>query len=473
MKHRILLVDDDELLTGSLQPVLEHSGYDVSVCSQGGLALQTVQTVHPDIILLDIYLGDANGIDILQAMKNADSTIPVIMITAYSDVKLAVEAMKRGAEDFIVKPIDLDQLDLIMKKALRTVSLQREVRRLKTELDGQLQTKEIIGKSKTLQETLRLAERLAHSEDTTVLIEGESGVGKELLARFIHRSSLRSEGPFISVNCGAIPKDLAESEFFGYEKGAFTGATERMKQGKFELAIGGIIFLDEISELALDMQVKLLRVLQDKKFYRLGGSKEIVANARVIAATNRELWKEVERGAFREDLYYRLNVASFKIPPLRERREDVILLVNAFIEEFNIKFNRHVHGINRDALDMLERHFWKGNVRELRNVIERVVLVEADNVIQPHHFSFIRHESGHSTNGSSLGGDDFVLEIPATGISMSKIMKTLILKTLEITGGNQVKAAKILGLTRSKLRYRMEQMGIQTQPKSFIAGEKN
>ncbi len=471
MKHRILLVDDDELLTGSLQPVLEHSGYEVSVCSQGALALQTVHTSHPDIILLDIYLGDENGITILQTIKSVDATLPVIMMTAYSDVRLAVEAMKLGAEDFIVKPIDLDQLELIMKKALRTVSLQREVRRLKNELDTEVQSKEIIGKSKGLIDTLRLAERLAHSEDTTVLIEGESGVGKELFARFIHRASVRSEGAFISVNCGAIPKELAESEFFGYEKGAFTGATERMKQGKFELAHGGIIFLDEISELTLDMQVKLLRVLQDKKFYRLGGSKEITVDARIIAATNRELWKEVERGAFREDLYYRLNVASFRIPPLRERREDIILLVNAFIEEFNRKFNRHVHGINREAMDTLEHHAWKGNVRELRNVIERVVLVEADNVIQPHHLASLRRETRGTDVPANLGDGEFRLDIPSSGISMTKIMKALILKTLEITGGNQVQAAKILGLTRSKLRYRMEQMGIQTQPKSFSVTE--
>ncbi len=471
MNYRVLVVDDDQLLTTSLESVLRHCGYDVSVCSQGTKALAMVSDVHPDVVLLDIYLGDTNGIEILQSIKSTDATLPVIMITAYSDVKLAVEAMKLGAEDFIVKPLDIDQLELILSKALRTVHLQREVNRLKDEIDDQIHPKEIIGNSTAILSTIKLAERFAQSEDTTVLIEGESGVGKELFARFIHRASLRAGGPFVSVNCGAIPRELAESEFFGYEKGAFTGATERMKQGKFELAHGGIIFLDEIGDLSLDMQVKLLHILQDKKFYRLGGSKEIAVDTRVIAATNRDLWKEAERGAFREDLFYRLNVAAFVIPPLRERREDIVLLVNNFIEEFNRKFNRHVHGITREAMEMIEKNPWKGNVRELRNVLERVVLVEAENVIQPNHLQFLRHDEPASSEKVSINNKEFVLNIPQMGISMSKVMKALILKTLEITGGNQVQASKILGLTRSKLRYRMEQLGIQTQPKTFTAQE--
>ncbi|MGD0339813.1 MAG: sigma-54 dependent transcriptional regulator [Bacteroidota bacterium] len=471
MKYRVLIVDDDQLLTASLESVLKHCGYDVSVCSHGTKALPMINDVQPDVVLLDIYLGDTNGIEILKSIKSNDATLPVVMITAYSDVKLAVEAMKLGSEDFVVKPLDIDQLEVILSKALRTVHLQREVNRLKNEIDDQTHSKEIIGSSPAIKSTLKLAERFAQSEDTTVLIEGESGVGKELFARYIHRASLRAEGPFVSVNCGAIPKELAESEFFGYEKGAFTGATERMKQGKFELAHGGIIFLDEISDLSLEMQVKLLRVLQDKKFFRLGGSKEIVVDTRVIAATNRDLWKEVERAAFREDLFYRLNVAAFKIPPLRERREDIVLLVNSFIEEFNKKFSRRVHGITREAMEIIENNPWKGNVRELRNVLERVVLVEADNVIQPQHLRFLRHDESEMTEKTSISNKEFALTIPPTGISMSKVLKALILKTLEITGGNQVKAAKVLGLTRSKLRYRMEQLGIQTQPKTYASNE--
>ena len=468
MKHRILIVDDDHLLTTSLESVLKHCGYDVAICSQGTEAMTMINDIHPDVVLLDIYLGTTNGIDVLKLIKTNDATLPVVMITAYSDVKLAVEAMKLGAEDFVVKPLDIDQLEMILSKALRTVHLQREVERLKNEIEGEGNRNEIIGNSSVIKSMFTLAERFAQSEDTTVLVEGESGVGKELFARYIHRVSLRREGPFISVNCGAIPKELAESEFFGYEKGAFTGATERMKQGKFELAHGGIIFLDEIGDLSLEMQVKLLRVLQDKKYYRLGGSKEIVVDTRVIAATNRDLLKEVERGAFREDLFYRLNVAAFRIPPLRERQEDIVLLVNSFIEEFNRKFNRHVHGISREAMEMLEKNPWKGNVRELRNVLERIVLVEADNVIQPQHLQFLQR--GGSPNAEKVSGSEkeFTLTIPSTGVPMSKVVQALILKTLDITGGNQVQAAKILGLTRSRLRYRMEQLGIQTQPKTYI-----
>jgi two-component system response regulator AtoC len=472
VKQRVLIVDDDHLLTTSLESVLVHCGYHVTVCSQGTAVLTMINDAHPDVVLLDIYLGDTNGIEILKSIKSFDATLPVIMITAYSDVKLAVDAMKLGAEDFVVKPLDIDQLEMILSKALRTVHLQREVSRLKNEIDEQIHPKEIIGNSRAIQSTLKLAERFAQSEDTTVLIEGESGVGKELFARYIHHESLRAGGPFISVNCGAIPKELAESEFFGYEKGAFTGATERTKQGKFELAHGGIIFLDEIGDLSLDMQVKLLRVLQDKKFFRLGGSKEIIVDTRVIAATNRDLWKEVERGAFREDLFYRLNVAAFKVPPLRERREDIVLLVNSYIEEFNKKFNRHVHGITREAMEMIEKNPWKGNVRELRNVLERIVLVEADNVIQPNHLRFLRHGETPSSDKVSIKEKEFLMEIPPSGISMSKVLKALILKTLELTGGNQVQAAKILGLTRSKLRYRMEQFGIQPQPKTYTTNEK-
>jgi two-component system, NtrC family, response regulator AtoC len=471
VKHRVLVVDDDHLLTTSLESVLTHCGYDVSVCSQGTEVMTTINDVQPDVLLLDIYLGDTNGIDVLRMVKAHDTTLPVVMITAYSDVKLAVEAMKLGAEDFVVKPLDIDQLEVILSKALRTVHLQREVKRLKNEIDGEIHCSEIIGSSPAIKSMLTLAERFAQSEDTTVLIEGESGVGKELFARYIHKASLRRDGPFISVNCGAIPKELAESEFFGYEKGAFTGATERMKQGKFELAHGGIIFLDEIGDLSLEMQVKLLRVLQDKKYYRLGGSKEIVVDTRVIAATNCDLWKEVERGSFREDLFYRLNVAAFRIPPLRERPEDIVLLVNNFIEEFNRKFNRHIHGISREAMELLEKNLWKGNVRELRNVLERIVLVEADNVIQPQHLQFLQRGGQPHTENISHTEKEFTLSIPSAGISMSKVVKALILKTLEITGGNQVQAARILGLTRSRLRYRMEQLGIQTQPKTYTTSE--
>ena len=270
----------------------------------------------------------------------------------------------------------------------------------------------------------------------------------------------------MTLNCGAIPKELAESEFFGYEKGAFTGATEKMKQGKFELADGGTILLDEIRELSLDMQVKLLRVLEEKRFYRLGGTKEISVDVRVIAASNKELSREVEEGRFREDLFYRLNVASVRIPPLRNRREDISELSTAFLAEFCRRFNRPVPQISAEALQYLGNLMWKGNVRELRNAMERVVLLNNVPVLTAEHFAFLRAPGNSPTVGSG-GSKTFVLDLPPHGIKMSEVMKDLILKTLDIVGGNQVQAAKVLGLTRSKLRYRMEQLGIRPEQRTY------
>jgi transcriptional regulator with PAS, ATPase and Fis domain len=300
-----------------------------------------------------------------------------------------------------------------------------------------------------------------------VLIEGESGTGKELIARFVHQKSARAEKPFVSINCGAIPKELAESEFFGYEKGAFTGATERMKQGKFELAHGGTILLDEIRELSLDMQVKMLRVLEEKRFYRLGWTKEITVDVRVIAASNRELIREVEAGRFREDLYYRLNVASIRIPPLRNRPEDIAELAAAFLQEFCRRFARPVAVLSPEAVDYLEHLPWKGNVRELRNAIERVVLMNNVQILAPEHFAFLRSAESIPVTPDHFGGRKFILEIPPKGIAMNEVVRELILKTLDIVGGNQVQAAKVLGLTRSKLRYRMEQLGIQPEQRTY------
>jgi transcriptional regulator with PAS, ATPase and Fis domain len=344
--------------------------------------------------------------------------------------------------------------------------MESKLRALQHEVEEQRTRSGIIGNSAKLRLVLETAEKLALGENTTVLLEGESGSGKELIARFIHQNSLRAERPFITLNCGAIPKDLAESEFFGYEKGAFTGATERMKQGKFELADGGTILLDEIGELSLDMQVKLLRVLEEKRFYRLGGIRELVLDVRIIAATNRNLVKEVEAGRFREDLFYRLNVASITVPPLRERKEDIGPLTQAFLQDFCKRFNRSVPAVSPETILQLESQPWKGNVRELRNAIERVLLLNDVQLLRAEHFSFL--SSGTNGKGSAASiGNEFLLEIPSSGIPMNAVLRDLILKTLAITNGNQVRAAKILGVTRSKLRYRMELLGIQPEQRGY------
>ncbi len=375
--------------------------------------------------------------------------------------------MKEGAADFVVKPFDLNHLGVLIEKNLNYASLQTKVKLLEEELEEERPPSGIIGKSQALRWVMETAEKLAHGDNTTVLIEGESGTGKELVARYIHQKSARCEKTFVCINCGAIPKELAESEFFGYEKGAFTGATERMKQGKFELSHGGTILLDEIRELSLDMQVKLLRVLEERRFYRLGGTKEISVDVRVIAASNRDLIKEVEAGRFREDLFYRLNVASIRIPPLRQRPEDIAELTQVFLQEFSRRFVRATPKVSPEVMTLLECLPWKGNVRELRNAIERVVLLNNVPMLMPDHFSFLRPADAPAIGPDQFGGRKFILEIPPKGIVLNEVLRELILKTLDIVAGNQVQAAKVLGLTRSKLRYRMEQLGIQPEQRTY------
>jgi len=381
------------------------------------------------------------------------------MITGFADVQTAVNAIKMGAIDFILKPINIDQLELIINKTLKQVSLQKELQRLKLiTKEGEI-TREMFGNSRAIRSTLDAVEKIAMSEGTTILIEGESGVGKEMIARYIHNISSRRDGPFVAINCGAIPKELAESELFGSEKGAYTGAGEKTRIGKFEVADGGTILLDEIGELSLELQVKLLRVLQDKKFFRLGGTKEIGVNVRIIAATNKDLRQAVSAKTFREDLYYRLNVATIYVPPLRERKEDIPLLATIFIDEFNKAFNKQIKKISPEAIDIMMNYSWPGNVRELRNTIERAVLLINLDELKPEHLNFLEKDKSVKT----LLDDEYVLKIPKQGIKMDQVVRDLIIKTLEISDGNQIQAAKILGISRSKLRYRMEQLKIEVK----------
>jgi DNA-binding NtrC family response regulator len=457
MEPKILIIDDDELVATSLKKVLTKQNYIVQTCLNADEAKDITAEFQPDVILLDIYLTTHNGIDILKILKKSFREIPVIMITGYADVKMAVTSIKSGAFDFLLKPIDIEQLSIVLDKALENVRLKSEVNRLNTILETDELTRDFFGKSSKIQKLLASVEKLAKSSDTTILLEGESGTGKEVFAKYIHQQSPRSSAPFITINCATIPRDLAESELFGHEKGAFTGASQKTKLGKFELANGGTLLLDEIGELSLDMQVKLLRVLQERKFYRLGGEKEISVNVRVLAATNRNLEDEIEKGNFREDLYYRLNVAKILIPPLRERKDDIPYIAYSLLKEFSQKFGKEVNSIDSGAIDLLKNYFWKGNVRELRNVVERVVLLCEEDELKEHHFSNLLD----TKNSDKASDDKFILSIPSSGIKIDVVLKSLILKTLQITNGNQLKAAKILGLSRSKLRYRMEQLGIE------------
>lgn len=467
--YTVLIVEDDPLVNKAIKDALTAKYSRVFAYLNATEALNDINLISPDIILLDIFLGPLNGLEILEQLRNQGYTVPVIIMTATSDIKMAVRAMKLGAEDFIVKPIDLEQLEVAVEKALQNYDLRRQVEILTDKLKEE-QPSEIIGNCEQLKKVLNLAKIVA-ATDSTVLIVGETGTGKELLAKFIHKNSPRAKGPFIAINCGAIPKDLAESEFFGYEKGAYTGATEKFKQGRFELANHGTIFLDEISELSLELQVKLLRVLQEKRYFRLGGTKEISVDVRVIASTNRVLEDLVEQGKFREDLFYRLNVARLELPPLRERGDDIMLLATAFVKEFNKKFGKNVSGFTPEAVNILRNYQWKGNIRELRNVIERVVLLEAEDVITKESLSFLKVTD---TQPPVISSEQFVTElkpgehkliISKSGAPMNNVVRDLIIQTLRLVNGNQIKAAKILGISRAKLRYRIEQLGINISGK--------
>ena len=479
--YTIVVIEDDPLVNTTVKDILSSKYTKVHSFLDAQQAQNELSLIGPDLILLDIFLGHYNGLDILENMRNQGYTMPVIMMTAFSDIKMAVRAMKLGAEDFIVKPLDLEQLEVSVERSLRNYDLRRQVDLLSEQLKEEVPS-EIIGNSDGITKALEMGKIVASAEDTTVLILGESGTGKELLARYIHDNSIRAKGPFVTLNCGAIPRELAENELFGYERGAFTGATEKIKTGKFEQAQRGTILLDEIAELSLELQVKLLRVLQERRFYRLGGSKEISVDVRVIASTNKDLEQLVEEGKFREDLFYRLNVARMTLPPLRERGHDIILLASSFVNNFNKKFGKNIKGFTPEAVDIMKTYGWKGNIRELRNVIERIVLLESEELISKNSLSFLKmsgvsHNSVSSNNTTTaenhppvkpveLKDGEHVLQIAKSGVLMGNVTKDLILQTLEITNGNQIKAAKLLGISRAKLRYRLEQLGISISTKA-------
>lgn len=449
LKHTILVIDDDRLVGEAIVHAL--SGHYASVVHipDPQRALEEFESIAPDVVLLDIYLGKLNGLELLEHLRREGVKVPVIVMTGFGDIKTAIRAMKAGAEDFIAKPVDVEQLDVVIARALQHDAMRRQVEVLENEL-ALYTTSNIIGSSEALRKALEIATIIAKAPDTTALILGESGTGKEVLARFIHHQSARAKGPFVTVNCGAIPRELAESELFGYERGAFTGATEKVRQGRFEQAHRGTILLDEVGELSPEMQVKLLRVLQERRFYRLGGSKEITVDVRVIAATNRDLEKLVEEGKFREDLYYRLNVATIYLPPLRERKEDIPLLAAAFIKEFNAKFGRAVEGFEPQAAELLLQYHWKGNVRELRNVIERVVLLSTGPLITRDQLAFLRMDAPPPAKGvairPSLAPGEYHLALSDRGAPFDSIVRELLAQALALGGGDHIAAARLLNL---------------------------
>jgi DNA-binding NtrC family response regulator len=450
--NKILVVDDEHLIRWSLEQNLKKQGYEVITAGTGEDALQLAREQQPDLVLLDIQLPGISGIEVLEKMKDFDEDIIVIMLTAHGGLETAVNAMRLGAYDYVSKPFNLDELTIIIKKALENSDLKQEVVRLRTETKKSAPN--IIGSSQQTRYLLEVLEKVARSEASTVLVQGESGTGKELVAKWIHYSSSRAEKPFIAINCAAVPATLLESELFGHEKGAFTDA-KATKKGLFELADGGTVFLDEIGDMEMGMQAKLLRFLEDRSFRRIGGARVYTVDVRIISATNKDLQKSIEDKSFRNDLYYRLQVIPIFLTPLRERKEDVIVLAQHFVELYNKDFNKKVQGIAGMAERMLLDYSWPGNVRELKNVIERAIILGNDETLLLEHLPLEIVARASSPGGAPMSA----FRLPPEGIDIEEVEKELIRQALEITEWNQSKAAKKLTLGIDAFRYRMKKFG--------------
>lgn len=457
MKFKILVIDDEPILRESLEVALTSLDHEVITARTGEEGLEFLEKEPPDLILLDHWLPGINGDEVLRKIQERDSEIPVIVMTAQGSIELAVSLMKMGAFDFLVKPFELDQIESLVQKGLERIRLKKEVAWLRIQYQEKFRSGGFIGVSRKMKEILELAEKAAQSSETTILIEGETGTGKELLAEYIHFLSPRSSFPFIPINCGAIPKDLFESELFGYEKGAFTGALEKGKMGKVEAAEKGTLFLDEVGELSPSAQVKVLRVLEEKEYFKVGSIEKRKADVRIIAATNKDLESEIRKGNFRDDLFFRLNVVKLSVPPLRERKEDILPLFRFFIDRFNEQFKKRFIGISREAEENILAYPWPGNVRELRNAIERIVLLEKGDAILGKHLAFLMGKEGEVEEKA-----EFKIHLPPQGIILEEVEKQYILEALKMKKGNKVKAANLLGISRSALLYRMEKYGIKT-----------
>ncbi|MFZ5968465.1 MAG: sigma-54-dependent transcriptional regulator [Bacillota bacterium] len=449
MNKKILIADDEKNMIWAMKKALKDEGYKFITASDGEEAIMLAREEEPDLILLDLRMPKKDGMEALKEIKGFLTKTPVIMITAHGTMESAIEAMKLGAIDYISKPFDIEELKVVIKKALDIGILQEQIEFLTEELNKNT-GKIIIGDSEKIQQVLQIVSRVANS-NATVLITGESGTGKELIANAIHYNSGRKDNPYIKVNCGALPESLLESELFGHEKGAFTGAVAK-KPGRFERAEGGTLFLDEVGELTPPIQVKLLRVLQEKEFERVGGTETIKADVRIVAATNRNLMEMVEKGEFREDLFYRLNVIPVELPSLRERKEDIPKLIDYFAGKYCAEMGRNKISFAQDAMDILVNYPWKGNIRELENVVERIVILNYGELIEkdmlPKEILFYNSEI-----------PSFLL--PEQGIDLEQVEKSLIEQALKRAGGNQTHAAKLLGITRHTLIYRMEKYNMK------------
>jgi two-component system response regulator PilR (NtrC family) len=447
---RILVVDDEQGMRDFLSIMLKKEGYDVVAAENGEHALKAVHAEIYDLVITDVKMPKVDGIEVLRTVKEVSPETVVIVITAFATTDTAVQAMKLGAYDYITKPFKVEEIKLIIQKALEKHHLRKENFLLRREIAARAGFENFVGKSVAMQKVFALIRQVADTK-STVLISGESGTGKELVARAVHYSSARKDKPFVTVNCGALPESLLESELFGYMKGSFTGATSN-KQGLFEAANGGTIFLDEISATTLNLQIKLLRVIQERTFMRVGGTTDIKVDVRIIAASNKDLQAEVAKGTFREDLFYRLNVIPVHLPPLRERKEDITVLVDHFINKFTTT-GKEPKKITGEALNFFMHYRWPGNVRELENTIERLIILASGDTIQVEHMP-------DSLKTSTPCPELIPSDIPDAGLNMEELLenaeRTLLQKALEKAGGVKTEAAKLLGLSFRSFRHRLQ-----------------
>ncbi len=451
MAEKILLVDDDDLIRTVVAERLRRRGYEVSAARSLAEARASLRNSYPDAALLDIRLPDGNGTELLDELT-ADEEVPCVMITAHATIESAVEALKKGAQDYLEKPFSLDRLEATLEATLERTRLRREVRALRRA--GGVRGN-VIGSSPAMREVLNLVDRVAPAETATVLLQGETGSGKGVLARLIHDLSPRADRPFVSVTCSALAESLMESELFGHEKGAFTDA-RTLKRGLVEVAAGGTLFLDEIGELSLGLQSKLLGFIEDHSFRRVGGTNDLNVDVRVITATNRHLEEEVAQGRFRQDLFYRLRVLPIELPPLRHRRSDIPALTAAFLDRFNQEFGKRVRGVARNAAELLEHYPWPGNVRELQNVVERAVLLTEGEEITVESLP----PEVRNTGSDDAGPAPFTLG--PGGVDIEELERELLMEALRRAEGNRTEAGRLLGLSRHQIRNRLKKYGVES-----------
>lgn len=474
MGRSVLVVDDEQSMRIFLTNILLKENYSVVTASSGAEAVNRVTCDEPDVVLLDLRLPDMDGMMVLEKIKKTLPAVPVIIITAHGGVQSAVEAMKKGAYHYLTKPFKVDELLIMIERALDREILRREITHLRKQQQKEHQTECIVGVSPAMRKVHEMIDRITESDATNVLIYGESGTGKQLVANAIHYKSRRAAKPFVEVNCASIPDTLMESELFGFERGAFTDAREK-KSGLLEEADGGTFFFDEIGDMSLHLQAKLLKFLDTKTFRRVGGTKLIQVDVRIIAATNQDLFHAVEKKRFRGDLYYRLNVATLRLPPLRERKEDIPLLAEHLMQQSSRKLGKKIESISPEAHKILAQYDWPGNVRELENVIERAAILSEETVLRAGH---IPMDLMRGSPGATAGGTGARLDLAGlslgNGSSLKDIIqgieRTLISEALQRCGGNQVQAAKLLGITRDILRYRMKQFHLPARGAELAVG---